>query len=196
MSKTVFQWLWPVRVVILLLLVGASTATCTAKQPKTKNQLIYAMFNDSIVKNAVSDSILSIIREAKDVKASLIKMGTDSAKVVTDSLVTLSTKDVAVVKFIITEPQNYTSNIVVLGLFIPSFRLEFTAKKRTLSALFDFGLGKWSLNDEKDVEICRYDLADKSMARFASALFPDDELLTIVSGKKEIKVESDKTETK
>ncbi len=126
---------------------------------------------DSVMRKAIGDSIYSIIKEAKKVNAEAVKLGNDSTSNVGE--IPVNSKDISLIRFIISDPQNYLSDTIVYGKFRPCFTLTFTNKKKESCIVnFDFGLRKWNVCDSKGRTLKKFDLNSSDMLRLANILFP------------------------
>jgi len=126
---------------------------------------------DSVMINAIGDSVYSIITGAKKVKAEAVKLGNDSTSNVGE--ITVDSKDISLLRFIISDPQNFLSDAIVYGKFRPCFTLTFISKKKeTCIVNFDFGLRKWNVCDSKGRTLKKFDLSSNNMLRLANILFP------------------------
>lgn len=161
------------RAILLILLVGYISTSCSAHPSNVSKRDNKTVVKDSVMRKALGDSVYSILTEAKAVEAAL-KLKTKDNK--NDSIVNVkvSKNDKYVLDFILSAPSNYVSNDTVYGKYIPNFSLTFNASKgRTCIANFDFGLGKWNICDSKGKEIVRYDLPTTDVLRLANQLFPE-----------------------
>ena len=145
-----------------------STTNTSGGQPFTET--------DSVVRNAVSDSIYKIIIEAKKVKAEEIKLSNDTTQTIKDEAIDIKSKYVPLVQFILTDPKIYHGDLATYGNFMPCFKLTFTKKKETCVLNFDFGLKKWNICDGTGKQIKMFDLSSDDMLRLANMLFPKNEL--------------------
>lgn len=172
MKKKIFNQLTS-RLAILTFMVCSIATSCSAQPSNSIGRDEFSVSKDSVMRNAVGDSIYTILTEAKTVTASL-KLKTKDNK--NDSIVNVkvSKNDKYVLNFILSAPSNYESNDTVYGKYFPNFSLTFVASKnRKCVANFDFGLRKWNLCDVKGKEIIRYDLPTADVLRMANLLFPD-----------------------
>lgn len=161
------------RAILLIILVGYISTSCSAHPVNVSKRDNKTVAEDSVMRNALGDSIYAILSEAKAVTASL-KLKTKDNK--NDSIVNIkvSKNDKYVLDFILSAPSNYVSNDTVYGKYVPNFSLTFKASKgQSCVANFDFGLGKWNLCDAKGLEIVRYDLPTTDVLRLANQLFPE-----------------------
>ena len=130
---------------------------------------------DTVMRNAVGDSIYRIIVNAKKVEIASLPLQSDSTgKIITKKI---SSKDLQLMKFIATNPKNYLSNKTVYGVFLPQFQATYSNKKESLTLKYDFGLRKWGIFNADDKEIAIFDLSSDNMLRFACKMFPDNQFL-------------------
>ena len=127
---------------------------------------------------AVSDSVLDIIRKGR---ITAVNHSLFMAK--GDSVVTLDSKEEAVVRFLLLNPDNFASDAPSFSLFVPSVDYKFRDGKRTVSAACDFGSGKWAIEDANGKRLITRDLKSSELLRFTRSLFPADSLLIKISGK-------------
>ena len=145
-----------------------STSNTSGPQPSTET--------DSVVRNAVGDSIYKVIIEAKKIKAEEIKLTTDTTKTANDVAIDVKSKFVPLVQFILTDPKIYHGDLATYGNFMPCFKLTFIKKKEVCILNFDFGLKKWNVCDDTGKQIKMFDLSSDDMLRLANMLFPQNEL--------------------
>jgi len=145
-----------------------STTSTSGSQPSTET--------DSVMRNAVSDSIYKVITEAKKVKAEEIKLSNDTTKTAKEVAIDVKAKYVPLVQFILTDPKIYRSDLTTYGNFMPCFKLTFIKKKEVCILNFDFGLKKWNVCDGTGKQIKMFDLSSDDMLRLANTLFTENEL--------------------
>ena len=145
-----------------------STTNTSGGQPST--------VTDSVVRNAVGDSIYKLITEAKKIKAEEIKLTKDTTQTVKDEAIDVKSKYVPLVQFILTDPKIYHGDLVTYGNFMPCFKMTFIRKKETCVLNFDFGLKKWNICDGTGKQVKMFDLSSDDMLRLANMLFPENEL--------------------
>lgn len=145
-----------------------STTSTSGSQPSTET--------DSVMRNAVGDSVYKIIAEAKKVKAEEIKLTNHTTKSVKDASIDVKAKYIPLVQFILTDPKIYHGDLATYGNFMPCFKLTFIKKKETYVLNFDFGLKKWNVCDDMGKQIKMFDLSSDDMLRLANMLFPENEL--------------------
>lgn len=86
----------------------------------------------------------------------------------------ISSKKIDIINFIVTNPKNYLSNVIVYGNFVPQLKVTYTLKKEVVYLKYDFGLRKWGVFNSEDKELGMFDLASDNMLRFACQQFPDN----------------------
>lgn len=126
----------------------------------------------------VSDSILDIISNGR-----ITAVNHSQFMVKGDSVINIGSKDAAVVRFLVLDPENYMSDDPSFGMFVPSVDYQFHDGKRSVTASFDFGNSKWSLSDASGARIITRDLRSGELLRFSRILFPNDSLLNKISEK-------------
>lgn len=131
---------------------------------------------DSVMRNAVGDSIYRVITEAKKIKSEMMFFSGDSVAKSQIKEICIKSKDVNLILFVLSDPKLYGGDIDVYGAFMPSFTLTFSKKKEMCVAKFDFGLHKWAIYDSKGRMLNRYDLLSDNMLRLANILFPENDL--------------------
>lgn len=159
---------------MLMLAAIATSASCSAKKNKPENHkspIIAVM--DTTMHNALGDSIYNIINAPKKVEISCLPLQSDSLKKAITKKV--SSKELEIMKFIVTNPKNYMTNTTVYGVFMPQFQAVYTHKKAKIILKYDFGLRKWGIFDADDKQIAMFDLASDNMLRFACKMFPDND---------------------
>lgn len=155
-----------------MLAVIATTTSCSAKVPNDKKALNPVVATDTIMQKAVGDSIYRVITSAKKIEITSLPLATDSVKVEVKKKV--SSKELGVLNFIVTNPKNYMSNISVYGVFLPQLQLKYTLKKEVVTLKYDFGLRKWGIFNADNKEVGMFDLESDNMLRFACQQFPDN----------------------
>lgn len=157
---------------VLMLVVIATTTSCSARVPNDRSTSKSVVATDTIMQNAVGDSIYRIITHAKKIEVTSLPLSSDSVKL--ELKKKISSNEFSVINFIVTNPKNYLSNTVMYGVFMPQFKVIYTLKKEVVTLKYDFGLRKWGLFDAKDKEIAMFDLVSDNMLRFACKQFPDN----------------------
>ncbi len=160
-------------ILVLMLAVIATTTSCSAKTPSDKSTPQSVVATDTIMHNAVGDSIYRIIVNAKKVEISSLPLQSDSIKQTITKKV--SSKELELMKFIATNPKNYMENTTVYGVFMPQFQAVYTQKKAKVTLKYDFGLRKWGIFDADDKQIAMFNLVSDNMLRFACKMFPDNQ---------------------
>ena len=175
---------WSIGTMVAFMLMSMVTTSCTAR-PSGETRNLPVVARDSVMRNAVGDSIYTILTSAKRVSASL-KLRTSDNK--NDSIVTVKVNrnDKYLLNFILTAPDNYESNDTVYGKYLPNFSLDFeAAKDRMCRANFDFGLRKWNVCDAEGKELVKFDLPANDVLRLASIIFADcDYFITLLNAAK------------
>lgn len=143
-----------------------STTNTSGGQPST--------VTDSVVRNAVGDSIYKIITEAKKVKTEEIKLTNDTTKTAKEVTIDIKSKYIPLVQFILSDPKIYRGDLATYGNFMPCFKLTFIKKKEVCVLNFDFGLKKWNICDGEGKQIKMFDLSSDDMLRLANMLFPEN----------------------
>lgn len=145
-----------------------STTSTSGSQPSTET--------DSVMRNAIGDSIYKIITEAKKVKAEEIKLTNDTTKNAKEVAINVKSKYIPLVQFILSDYKIYRGNLATYGHFMPCFKLTFIKKKEIYVLNFDFGLKKWNVCDGEGKQIKMFDLSSDDMLRLANMLFPENDL--------------------
>lgn len=163
-----------IKVAALVVVANSIAISCSAypPSPNVDNNMIQ---RDSVMRNAIGDSIYSIIMNAKKVKAEVIELNNDSISQYNKTMV--KKKNLPLIQFILSDPQIYKGYTTVYGIFVPSFTLSFMKKKECCMTKFDFGLRKWSICDDKGNIIKTFDLSSNDMLRFANILFPNNNFI-------------------
>ena len=151
-------------VIIELLALLLVATSCFAKNRKSENGCIPAQKSGMMLRKAVGDSISDIILKARHVEIS-----TDSCPPVK-----LNADGRAVVRYIITDTCNYSSDMKVFGEFVPYLCVKFRHHKRVVIVLYDFRLHKWMMKGTNEELLCMYDLKSTDILRFASLALPKD----------------------
>ena len=159
-------------ILMLMMVVIATTTSCSAKDSNSKSTSHSIVATDTIMHKAVGDSIYRIITGAKKVEITSLPLQSDSIKQTISKKV--SSKELELMKFIATNPKNYTDTIVY-GVFLPQFQAVYNKKKEKVTLKYDFGLRKWGVFDAEGKQIVMYDLVSDNMLRFACKMFPDNQ---------------------
>lgn len=157
---------------VLMLVVIATTTNCSAKTPSDKSTVKPVVATDTIMQKAIGDSIYYIITHAKKNEVSAIPQSSDSTH--QEMKKKISSKKIDIINFIVTNPKNYLSNVIVYGNFVPQLKVTYTLKKEVVYLKYDFGLRKWGVFNSEDKELGMFDLASDNMLRFACQQFPDN----------------------
>ena len=145
-----------------------STTSTSGSQPYKET--------DSVMRNAVGDSIYKIITEAKKVKAEEIKLTNDTINTSKEVAIDVKAKYVPLVQFVLADPKIYRGDLATYGNFMPCFKLTFIKKKEVCILNFDFGLKKWNICNGEGKQIKMFDLSSDDMLRLANMLFPENDL--------------------
>lgn len=145
-----------------------STTSTSGSQPSTET--------DSVMRNAVGDSVYEIITEAKKVKAEEIKLTNDTTITDKEVAIDVKSKYIPLVQFILSDSKIYRGDLTTYGHFMPCFKLTFIKKKDVCVLNFDFGLKKWNVCDGEGKQIKMFDLSSDDMLRLANMLFPENDL--------------------
>ena len=154
--------------IIELLVLLFTTTSCSAKSKKNVTDYTPIQRSEIKLRKAVGDSIANIIFKAKT-----IEIGCDSA-----TTKKLGTDDRAVVRYLVADTCNYTADTEVFGHFHTYLFVKFTAKKKNVTAQYDFRLHKWILVGKENKPLRRFDLLNTEILRFALLAFPENQTLT------------------
>lgn len=149
--------------IIALLLCATS---CFAKSKKEKDYT-FMQRGEIELRKAVGDSVSKII-----LRAHRIEIFTDSC-----SARRLDRDGRTIVKYLIADSCNLSSDMKVYGEFVPYLTVKFKRFKKVVVALYDFRLHKWMLKDADGKLLCRYDLKSAEILRFAFLTLPQDKYL-------------------
>lgn len=159
-------------ILMIMLAVVTTTTSCSAKEPSDKSSTKTVVATDTIMQNALGDSIYRVITQAKKIEVVSLPLASDSVK--QEVKKKISSKELGIVNFIVTNPKNYLSNTTMYGLFLPQLQLVYTFKKEVVTIKYDFGLRKWGVFNASNKEIRMFDLSSDNMLRFACQQFPDN----------------------
>lgn len=162
------------KLIVAAFLLAFSAMACAANGESGNSETPLSP-RDSIVQKALGDSIFNIIANAKTITAEIIGY-TDSTKAKTPE-VKLSAEDLKIMKFLLRNPQNVSSNDTVFGRVLPNICFRFQYKKQMCQLFFDFGLRKWQVKDKDDHVLKTFDIKSPEFVHLASQLFPSDEYL-------------------
>ena len=162
------------KLIVAAMLLAFSAMACAANGESGNTEMPLSP-RDSIVQKALGDSIFNIIANAKSITAEIIGY-TDSTKAKTPE-VKLSAEDLKIMKFLLRNPQNVSSNDTVFGRVLPNICFKFQYKKQMCQLFFDFGLRKWQVKDKNDRVLNTFDIKSPEFVHLASQLFPSDEYL-------------------
>lgn len=164
MRSTIFmRHLMIIELVALLF----TTTSCSAKNKKNETDYTPMQRNEVMLQKAVGDSIANII-----LKATQVEISTDSC-----ASIKLNADERAVVKYLIADTCNYSSDAKVFGEFIPYLCVQFKHRKRVVIALYDFRLHKWMIKGANEKLLRMYDLKSTDILRFAFIALPKDKYL-------------------
>ena len=132
--------------------------------------------------NMPMDSIINIISHFKRVECELQgKNPQDTVRVITKKV--LPSKYNEVIRYILLDDDNYTTNDIVFGLFSSSIKYKIIQSRRKyVYAEFDFGLRKWQILDSNSKVLFYGDIKENNLQllRFSRLIFPDDVTLKIL----------------
>lgn len=132
--------------------------------------------------NVLNDSIANIIFRFKKVECELQNnFPQDSIEVSTKKV--LPRKYNEVLRFLISDKENYKSNDIVYGLYSPSISYNLYQSKRIYICIdFDFGLKKWRITGSNEETLFMGDIKENNLhiLRFSSIIFPKAETLKIL----------------
>lgn len=132
--------------------------------------------------NIPSDSITNIISHFKRVECELQgKNPRDTVRVITKKV--LSRKYNEVLRYILSDDDNYKTNDILFGLFSSSIKYKIIQSHRKyVYAEFDFGLRKWQIFDSNREVLFQGDIKENNLQilRFSRLIFPDDVTLKLL----------------
>lgn len=153
--------------IIELLALLFTTTSCSAKNKRDSIDYTPMQRNEVLLREAVGDSVANIV-----LKANQVEISTDSC-----ASIKLNTDERAVVKYLIADTCNYSSDTKVFGEFIPYLCVKFKHRKKVVVALYDFRLHKWMMKGANEKLLRMYDLKSTDILRFASIALPKDKYL-------------------
>lgn len=153
--------------IIELVALLFTTTSCSAKNKKNETDYTPMQRSEVMLRRAVGDSIANII-----LKANQVEISTDSC-----ASIKLNADERAVVKYLIADTCNYSSDTKVFGEFIPYLCVKFKHRKKVVVALYDFRLHKWMIKGANERLLRMYDLKSTDVLRFASIALPKDKYL-------------------
>lgn len=159
-----------------IIAIALAFATCSADINEKGS--VRSVTTDSLFRSSVGDSIYFLLMKSKNVQAHLIS-SKDSVQ--REKVFRLNRTQREILRFILTDEENYRSDAVVYGRFLPTFHIVFKERKQICTLCYDFGLRKWGICDEKRNVYKQYDLPLGNMLRFARMLFPEDNLINELS---------------
>lgn len=143
------------------------TPSCSAKDKKGDKENTLMQRCELMLRKAVGDSISNII-----IKAHQVEISTDSC-----AAKRLNAEERGIVRYLIADTCNFSSNLKVYGEFIPYLCIKFKHYKKHVMVLYDFRLHKWMMKGAKDQLLCMYDLKSTDILRFALLALPNDKYL-------------------
>jgi len=154
---------------ILLELIALSfcVSSCSAKEKKNQKDYTPIQKCEVDLSKAIGDSISRII-----IKANHVEISTDSCEAKK-----LNADERAIVRYLIADTCNYTSDMKVFGEFVPYLCVKFKHHKKVVVVLYDFRLHKWMIKGANDKLLCMYDLKSTDILRFALLALPKDKFL-------------------
>lgn len=153
--------------IIELVALLFTTTSCSAKNKNNETDYTPMQRSEVMLRRAVGDSIANII-----LKANQVEISTDSC-----ASIKLNADERAVVKYLIADTCNYSSDTKVFGEFIPYLCVKFKHRKKVVVALYDFRLHKWMIKGANERLLRMYDLKSTDVLRFASIALPKDKYL-------------------
>lgn len=125
------------RHLILIELVALlfSTISCSAKNKKNETDFTPMQRSEAMLRKAVGDSIANIV-----LKANYVEISTDSC-----APQKLSNDERTIVKYLIADTCNYSSDTKIFGEFVPYLCIQFKHHKKVVVVLYDFRLHKWMM---------------------------------------------------
>ena len=162
-------------VVSVAIVLAFSFLTCSAKNETVMNDGKQQIEVDSIMYQALGDSIGDLLSKSKCVKLIIHELENDSVKL--QKSLRFRKTERSILQFILSNPWNYQSDNMVYGRFLPSFQILIKKGNEECTLNFDFGLRKWNVCDKMGKEIKRFDLNSNEMLRFAQMQFPEDKFI-------------------
>lgn len=153
--------------IIELLALLFTTTSCSAKNKKNETGYTPLQRSEVMLRKAVGDSIANIV-----LKANQVEISTDSC-----ASIQLNADERAIVKYLIADTCNYSSDTKVFGEFIPYLCVKFKHRKKVVVVLYDFRLHKWMMKGANEKLLRMYDLKSTDILRFASIALPKDKYL-------------------
>lgn len=181
MLKTLFK------TVLKALLIGAMLSSCGSSQKVTcgLSQLetaIVSSVDSTDVSIPFADSITNIVCHPQKI---VCKLGSQNPvdTVRNDTVKVLAKKLFPVFDFIFLHPNNFKTNEIVYGNFVPTAIYEIQRnRKQQITLQFDFGLKKWKALDKRGQVLSGGDLngSNLELLRFTRMLFPNDKSLQLM----------------
>lgn len=154
--------------IIELLALLFTTTSCSAKNKKDETGYTPTKRSEVMLRKAVGDSIASIV-----LKANHVEISTDSC-----ASIKMNAAERAVVRYLIADTCNYSSDTKVFGEFVPYLCIKFKHRTKMVAMLYDFRLHKWMIKGANEKLLRMYDLKSTDILRFASIALPKDKYLT------------------
>lgn len=155
--------------VILFLTTTVSCIAASKKKVKAK-KCEKTEFNDSVFRQAVGDSIYSILKEGKVVSI----LDTNNGLKEQQPLI-LSYEDAQVLRFLICDSEMVLGDVPNFGVVKPHVKFLFEkSKEEQIQIGVDFGLRTWILADRNGNILKTYSLAKYELLRFCHYLYPND----------------------
>lgn len=159
---------------LLLCLTTVLTTNCTAETSRPKDDSVE--YAEQSIRKAVGDSICNILMESK---VTVMLIQNDKGETVYSEEKKLSKDELAVLKFLLKDPDMTSRDDVVYGIMRPCIKFKFSKSKKEFVCLsLDFGLHKWSILDAEGKELLRYNIGNKEMLRFCHYLYPDNKFIS------------------
>lgn len=138
---------------------------------------LHAEKNDSVqCISCFNDSIINIIKKSRRIVCMLgVRNPQDSVRL--DTIRVLPYKLKIVLKYLLSDFDNYKSNDIVYGNFSSTVCYKFyKSKKNFVYVKLDFGLRKMQILDMNEKLLCAYDIKENNLQllRFTRTLFPHD----------------------
>lgn len=153
--------------IIELLALLFTTTSCSAKNKRDSIDYTPMQRNEVLLREAVGDSVANIV-----LKANQVEISTDSC-----ASIKLNTEEKTIVKYLIADTCNYSSDTKIFGEFIPYLCVKFKYRKKVVVVLYDFRLHKWMMKGTNEKLLRMYDLKSTDILRFASMALPKDKYL-------------------
>lgn len=153
--------------IIELLALLFTATSCSAKNKNNETDYTPIQRSEVLLRKAVGDSIANIV-----LKANQVEISTDSC-----ASIKLNADERAIVRYLISDTCNYSSDTKVFGEFVPYLCVKFKHRKKVVVTLYDFRLHKWMMKGANEKLLRMYDLKSTDILRFASMALPKDKYL-------------------